>query len=406
MNIKNKKTIWIIDQYASTPESGKGGGARHYYVAKELVKLGYNVYVIAASFHHLLRKPTNQEERYKIENVEGFNLVTIKMPSYEHAHDKKRVLNWFLFTWHLRGIFKDIEDKPDTILASSPAPFMFLSAKYLAKKFKAKLVFEVRDIWPLTLKELGGYSSSHPFIVLMQWVEDKAYRDSDVVVSNLPHAVDHMVMRGLDAKKFHWIPNGFSMNDLNDKETLPAQIREKIPKNKFVVGYTGTIGVANALNVLAEAASSMKNIDDVCFVLVGDGKEKANIMDISDNLIFIDPIPKNQIQSMLSLFDVCYIGCNNDPMYRFGISPNKIPEYMLSSKPILLSCTTKGNSITASNSGIAVDSGVPDLVQEAILKLKDMPKKEREALGSNGRNFAIENFDYSELTKKFSNILF
>jgi hypothetical protein len=92
---------------------------------------------------------------------------------------------------------------------SSPSPIYFSGAEVLAKKSGARLVFVVLDIWPLTLTEIGSYSSKHPFIRFMQWVGDKAYRDSDAVVSNLKNAIDHMLSRKIDKAKFSWIPNGF-----------------------------------------------------------------------------------------------------------------------------------------------------------------------------------------------------
>lgn len=138
------KTIWIIHQYASTSETGMGG--RHFYLADELGKLGYKVYVIAAGYTHLLRKPPALKDRFSFEAQDNFTFVWVNMPEYKEAHSKQRVLNWFLFPWRLQKLAKIIPDKPDAILCSSPSPIAFLGAEKLAKKFKARLVFEVRDI--------------------------------------------------------------------------------------------------------------------------------------------------------------------------------------------------------------------------------------------------------------------
>src|SRR5699024_9089121 len=156
----SKKTIWIIHQYASTPETGMGG--RHYYLADELGKMGHKVYVIASSANHLLRNSPELTGNYTFEARENFTFVWVKMPEYKEAHSKQRAINWLLFPWKIQKLSKIIADKPDAILSSSPSPIAFLGAERLAKKFKARLVFEVRDIWPLTLIELGGYSPKHP----------------------------------------------------------------------------------------------------------------------------------------------------------------------------------------------------------------------------------------------------
>ncbi|MBF4317793.1 glycosyltransferase WbuB, partial [Vibrio anguillarum] len=157
------KTVWIVQQYASTPATGIGG--RHYYLGRELVKLGYKVYLIASASHHLLREKPVLNQPFKIETLEeGFYFVWVNMPDYTEAHSKQRALNWFLFPWQIQKLARKIADKPDAVLSSSPSLIAFLGAQRLAKKFKARLVFEVRDIWPLTLTEIGGYSPKHHFI--------------------------------------------------------------------------------------------------------------------------------------------------------------------------------------------------------------------------------------------------
>jgi glycosyltransferase involved in cell wall biosynthesis len=400
------KTIFIVNQYASTPSTGMGG--RHYYLAKELAKQGHTVYLIAASYTHLLREPPTTKDEYKIEDVAGFKFVWVKVPKYVDAHDKKRVLNWFRFAWKLLKLPKVIVDKPDAILVSSPSLIPFLGAQRLAKKFNAKLAFEVRDIWPLTLVELGGYSPSHPFIRLMQWVEDKAYRDSDVVLSNLPNAVEHMVQRGMDESKFTWIPNGFDLGEISQTQPIAEGVINSLPKDKFIVGYTGTLGVANALDTLIEAAEILKEQTDIAFVLVGGGKDKPDLMEKAkhlNNVFFIEPIKKTQIQTMLKQFDVCFIGFRNVPIYRFGIAPNKLPEYMMSAKPIVHSYSGSFDSVIKAGAGISVPSENSQAIAEAILKLKGMSPKERAQLGQNGRNHAIQNHDYAKLAKKLAKVL-
>ena len=321
------KTVWLINQYASTPEYGYAG--RHYYLGKELVKKGYTVYLIVSAAHHLLRNKPQVDSSFLIEKDDGLNIVWVKMPSYTEAHSKIRALSWFLFPLKIQRLASILSEKPDVVLCSSPSLISFLGAKRLAKKFQARLIFEVRDIWPMTLIEVGGFSKKHPFIRFMQWIEDKAYLESDAVVSNLKNAVEHMVSRGMVRSKFNWIPNGFSLEEVELKSPLNNNSAAKLPANKFLIGYTGTMGAANALDTLIDSAEQLKYDLDVAFVLVGEGKEKVvlqqrvNEMGLN-NVIFIDSIPKIQIQSMLSQFDACYIGLTKDPLFRFGVSPNKL----------------------------------------------------------------------------------
>ena len=403
----DSKTFWLINQYASTPETGMGG--RHYYLAKELAKQGHKVYLIAAGYTHLLREPPALDKNYVIQKVsEGFDFVWIKMPHYSDAHDKKRVLNWFTFACKLLKLPKVIPEKPDAILVSSPSLFSFLGAQRLAKKFKAKLAFEVRDIWPLTLVELGGYSPKHPFIRLMQWVEDKAYRDSDVILSNLPNAVDHMVCRGMTRDKFIWIPNGFDLTELQNAEPLPDKVLASLPKDKFIVGYTGTMGVANALHSFVAAADLLKYDHEIAFVIVGGGKEKLRLVEETKalkNVHFLESIPKQQVQSMLFVFDACYIGWKDESIYRFGIAPNKLPEYMMSSKLIIHSYSCRYDYVDKANAGISIPAENPGKIKDAILKIKAMTPAQIKKIGDNVREDALKNHDYSVLASKLAEVL-
>ena len=398
------KTIWLINQYASTPESGIGG--RHFYLARELAKQGHRVYLIAASYTHLLRHPRMIEKSYELQSIEGFNFVWVKLPKYTEAHSKKRIFNWFAFSWKLRGLKSVIPDHPDAILYSSPSLVGFLGAKYLAAHYSARLAFEVRDIWPLTLVELGGYSPRHPFIRLLQWVEDKAYREADVVLSNLKNAVVHMVARGMPREKFSWVANGFSMDEVAEKQELNQAACEQLPDSKFVVGYAGTLGVANALDALIQAADILRSNVDIALVLVGAGKEKNNLKQLVEergleNVHFLDAIPKVQIQAVLNRFDVCFIGLAGDPLFRFGVSPNKLFDYFYSARPIIYAIDSgQYTPVTDSQSGIQIQAENPKAIAEAILKLYRMSESERAVLGANGRRFAMDNHEYGSLAKK------
>lgn len=404
-----KKTVWIINQYASTPETGMGG--RHYYLARELGKLGHRVYLIGASASHILREPPQLDEPFALEKQDGFTFVWVKMPPFEQAHSRQRALNWLLLSWRIQKLPTVISHVPDTILCSSPSPFVFLGAERLAKRFNAMLVFEVRDIWPLSLIELGGYFPKHPAMRLMQWVEDRAYRKAARVVSNLKNAVEHMSSRGMDRAKFSWVPNGFSLDEVDLKTPLNNTAYWRLPEDKFIVGYTGTLGVANAMDVFIEAADYLQKNDDIALVLVGDGKEKPALQQLAErknlkNIYFIDPIPKAEIQAMLSHFDVCYIGWNNNSLYRFGIGANKIPEYLYSGKPVIHSYSGSCDPIEENGCGIQVDARDPAALAEAVLSLYQKSPEERKTMGERGRAAALEQYEYSKIAKKLEGVLF
>lgn len=404
-----KKVIWFINQYSSTPETAYAG--RHYYLAQELARQGHEVYVIAGSFSHLLRQPKVVESDYLIEQVENnFKFIWIKLPSYENAHSKSRIFNEFRFSYKIAVLLKSLIRAPDAIVYSSPALIGYLGGKHLANFFKAKFAFEVRDPWPLTLVELGGYSVNHPFVRFLQWIEDSAYRKSDYVFSNFFNAIEHMLSRGMESDKFHWIPNGISLSEVENKLDLDTVVKKNIPKDKFIVGYTGTLGVANAIEYLIEAAELVSDIENIHFLIVGDGKEKGKLKEISEakklkNITFIDSIPKRQVQSMLDNFDACYLGWQKNKMYNLGIAANKLPEYLYSGKPIIHSFSGAGDFVVQANAGFSVEAENPVQIAEAIRKVYFLSEDERLKLGLNGKKFVLENFDYKKLAERLERIL-
>ena len=400
--------IWLVNQYASTPETGAGG--RHYYFAKELAKMGHSVYLIAASFSHLLRQPKTFEGNFVIEPVSaGSNFVWVNMPEYLGAHSKKRVFNWFLFAQRLVKLRKKLPESPDVILYSSPSLVPFVSALYLSKCLKAKLIWDIRDIWPLTLTELGGFSVFHPFTILHKLIEVLACKKSDYVVSNLPYAIEAVRKYGVSSERFKWIPNGFSLNEFEKKMVLTENLLTAIPKNKFVIGYAGTLGAANAIDVILKTALVTRKDKDLQYVIVGRGRLEEEAKEFIrshklQNITLIETIAKSQIPAMLECFDVCYVGLKKNKLYDYGFSLTKLPEYFMSHRPIICSTDSPFKPVDEARAGITVEAESPQAIADAIRKLKAMPLSQRQALGENGKRYALARHEYSGLAKSLEQV--
>ncbi|MFL7023336.1 glycosyltransferase family 4 protein [Enterovibrio norvegicus] len=404
----DKKTIWIINQYATTLDTGMGG--RQYYFAKELAEKGHTVYLIGAGFHHLQHTHKDQKQLFEIEEVDGFNFVSVKSSPYSNAHSKKRVLGWFFFSFKLAFLKSKIPVEPDTIIVSTPSIISFLGAKFLSKRYKAKLVWDIRDLWPLTLTEIGGISRNNPFVRLLQFIEDLGCKGSDIVTSNWPLADKHLVTRGLEQHKFHWLPNGFSSSEFTESEALSDDVKNKIPVDKFLVAYTGTLGTANAIDVLLDVAEILKPLTDIGFLIAGGGKEQVEfekelVNRQLTNVHYIGPQRKKQVPTVLSYADACYVGFKDSPIYRFGNSLNKFPEYLASSKPIIYSINSTYRPVDLAKCGYTVPAENPEKIAAAIIRLAEADLVDRNAMGENGKRYAFENFEYKVLADKLEQLL-
>ena len=402
-----KKTIWIINDYAGSPYHGMV--FRHYYLAKEWIKKGYEVYIISATYSHYYKELPPSDRIYNFEKIDGINYIWIKVIKYKDSIDKKRVFKWFIFTLNLLGLMfiKNIK-KPDIIIASPTAPFFILSSYLLVKKFKSKLIFEVRDIWPLSIVELGNISPNHPFIKMMSWCERFAIKKADQIVSSLQNYGEHLSRDLHIDRDFVWINNGIDLEEMQKIEPLSEEVTAKIPKGKFIVGYTGTVGIANALDSLLEASRIIENYEDIVILIVGDGKEKKRLMEKYgklNNVLFIDPIKKTQVQSMLKIFDVCYIGLKKENLFRYGVSPNKLFDYMFSAKPIIYAIDSgEHNIVDLANCGISVEAENPKAIADGILQLYHLSEEERKRIGENGKKYVLDNFTYEKLAQKYESL--
>ncbi|WP_051143345.1 glycosyltransferase family 4 protein [Oceanicaulis alexandrii] len=385
-------------------------GGRHHYLARELAQLGHDVTVIAARSHHLLRHDVDPASLPAEEMVDGYRFIRIDVPRYAHAHDKRRVLAWIAFSAKLPGLRRTLAALPDSILYSSPHPVGYPGAERLARTCGARLVFEVRDIWPLTLIEIGGYSKRHPFIRVLQWIEDRAYSRADRVVSNLEGAVEHMAARGMDRGKFTWVSNGISLDEVTAPAPLTPEVAEQIPADGLRIVYTGTLGAANALNTLIETAALLRDLPDVHILLVGQGRARADLEARRDalgltNVRFLGPVPKPQVQAVLAACDVCYIGWLKSPLYRWGIAANKVPDYLFSGKPIIHGFSGGNDPVEKFGAGLTVPAEDPQALAGAIRHMYAMPEEERRRMGENGRRAAIEHYDYAKLAQRLERVL-
>jgi Glycosyltransferase len=402
--------ILFINHYAGSPEMGMV--FRPYYFAKEWIKQGHVVTIIAASFTHIRKKNPDVENDFQEISIDGIRYVWIKTPQYHNIF--QRVLNIYAFVSKLNRKAKNIVQryKPDIVISSSTYNFDIYPAIKIARYAEAKLVYEVRDLWPLTPIELGGYSKYHPFIMAMQKAENVAYRKADSVVSVLPCVHSYMHQHGLDLKRLAIIPNGIPKEDWN-KENIKALsnnelssfIAQEKAKGKIIIGFTGAHGQANALQYLLDSALLVNN-RLFTIILLGDGRDKKSLQKyakdkIIENVFFYSPISKQEIPSFLNLCDILYIGLVAKSLFRFGISPNKIMDYMMAAKPIISAISAGNDLISEAQCGITVEPENPQAIADGILKLAALSEEEREAMGKRGRDYILKNQTYDILAKRF-----
>jgi glycosyltransferase involved in cell wall biosynthesis len=402
--------ILYINHYAGSPRHGME--YRPYYLAREWVQSGHEVHIIGSSQSHIRSRQPRLSGQHRLdESIDGIHYTWFETPLYL-GNGVARVRNMGAFVSRLYIESKRLATsfKPDVVIASSTYPMDIWPAHRIAKLAGAKLVFEVHDLWPLTPIELGGMSRRHPFIMLVQAAEDYAYRHADAVVSMLPKAGQYMESRGMDSKKLHIVPNGIDPREwLADSPALQesadkvlAALRDRA---RSIIGYAGSHGTSNALETFLHAANLMRD-DKVTFVLVGDGPDKIRLQQWAaaerlSNICFIDPILKDQIPALLQRFDLAYIGWRRQSLYRFGISPNKLMDYMMAARPVLHAVEAGNDPVKEAECGLTIAPEDPSATVNGIRALLSLSEDERIAMGQRGKDFVLNHQTYPILAKRF-----
>ena len=401
--------ILYINHYAGSPRHGME--FRPYYLAREWAQAGHEVNMLAADVSHLRQTHPQVDGKYRDEDIDGIRYTWCKTRPYE-GNGLGRVLNIFSFLARVMGLSGRYlkQWKPDLVIASSTYPLDTVPAAWIAAKTGARLVYEVHDLWPLTPVEVGGMSPKHPFIRLLQWAEDFGYRKADTVVSMLPCAKDYMVAHGMDPAKYAVIPNGVDVAEWRgEAEALPAEHRMRLAELKaqgrFLIGYAGGHGLANALDYLLEAAALMRDAA-VTFVLVGDGPDKealaARAAELGlDNVMFLPSIAKRSVPAFLAECDALYIGWRKLPIYRFGINPNKLFDYLMAAKPVIHSVEAGNDMVHDAGAGISIGAEDPVAIAEAARRMAATSAVERARMGAAGQAYVLEHHDYAVLARRF-----
>jgi glycosyltransferase involved in cell wall biosynthesis len=405
--------ILLLNHYAGSPALGME--FRPYYLAREWQRMGHRALVVAADFSHVRSRQPKAGDQL----IDGIAYRFLPTPRYQ-GNGLGRVRNIWAF---LRAVWADTprllrEFAPDVVIASSTYPMDIWVARRIVRRAnmhrgagaRAKLVYEAHDLWPLSPIELSGMSPRHPFALLCQKAEDDAYRDADVVVSMLPKVHAHMAARGLDLRKLHIVPNGIA---LGDWAAAPPALRGDVAQTlaaaraqgRMLVGYAGSMGLPNALDTLLDAAHRLRE-QPLQFVLVGDGHERARLVRrASDedlhNVTFLPPLPKAEVPAFLGGIDIAYIGWQRVPIYRFGIAPNKLMDYMMAALPILHSVEAGNDPVAEAGCGLTVAPQSSEAVAAGLLRLMALDRAQRSAMGERGRDYVQAHHSYAVLAERF-----
>lgn len=398
--------IWIINHYAVP--SGGSIGSRHAVLAKYLRQAGHEVTVIAASLIH----GTNIESHlkqfepnavYLDEKIDGVKWRFIKTKTYSNNFQRLKLM----FDFH-NTVLKSYSSlgKPDVVIGSCVHPFAVEAARKISKQYEIPFVYEIRDLWPESLVDVGGINRWHPACLLFREMERKAFRDASGVITLLPGMESYVAERGLSPERICYLPNGI------DADRCP-KVNSPVNNTRFVCTYFGAHGVANDLENIIGAAEIVQRQqrDDIRIQLIGDGACKQSLIDSAvdkglSNLSFLDPVNKLQLTVFAEESDAFLFNLKPMPVIeKYGLSSNKLFEYLMYARPVVFACESFNNPIQVAGAGLSIAPGSPMAMANAILELSRINKSTLTEMGMKGRNYVLEHHCLKKLGNKLMDYL-
>lgn len=399
------RTIWFVSKYISAAQHGFE--SRLFAIAKEMKAAGRHPVVISSDSSHIATFP-QRSTLYTRELVDGCETWWIRTLKYRSTVSPRRVLSWLDFELKLFLMPKESLPPPDVIVVSSLSLLTILNGLLLRRRYGCKLVFEVRDIWPLTLIEEGGYSPKNPLVRVLAWVERLGYKNADCVVGTMPNLAEHVEQVAGPGIRCECVPFGFNPRFFEKSQPLPAGYFEsRVPPGKFVIGYAGSVGLTNALETILQCARELVDDDRFFFLFVGSGdmleKHVADTADLK-NVVFAPKVPREQVQDLLRRCDLLYFAVYDSLVWRYGLSLNKLIDYMMAAKPVVASYSGYPSMLNESGCGVFVPAGGVRELKDALREMAGRPPRELETMGAAGRSWLLANRPWSVIARDYMDL--
>ena len=398
--------ILFISKYATPPNYGTA--SRIFHLSEEMNSLGSDVSILTSDANHFGKFP-KYKKIYNELSSEKYKVNIIRTIKYKRTTSLKRILSWIDFEMKVFYLlFLKRAYLPDILVVSSLSFFTILNGLLFKFFFKVPLVFEIRDIWPLTLTAEGGYKNKNPLIMLMSFIEKIGYKYSDLIIGTMPGLDKHLEKLNIKNKRFFCSPLGFYENSSFDQKKQDLQQIINLDDKKITIGYAGSMGITNALDNFIETIILMKDNPNVQFALVGSGDlrntyyEKLNNL---NNVAFGPKIPSNLVPHFLDNCDILYLSTHDSEVWDYGQSMNKLVDYMLAGKTIIASYSGMQSMINEANCGEFISTKDPNKLKEIFEKYISLGKLRLNEIGLRGKHWLLENRSYKNLACTYLNEL-
>jgi len=388
-----RRRLLILNQFAAS--IGEPGGTRHIELASRL-KCWDPIIVTGRRGLMAGTRKTHHDPRIR----------TVWVSSYQE-NGPRRILSWasYAVTALLAGVRLP---RPDLVYASTPHLLTPLVGWMLARVRGIPFVIEVRDLWPDVLVGMGQLTSGSLLYRLLRGLEQFLYKRAEAVVVLADGSRAHLIEEGIPAGKITVVPNGADVDFFAAPAPRDA-LRSRFGFSGIVAVYAGAHGPANGLDLLLDAARAVSDeLPDLAVVLVGDGVAKQQLMararrDGLTNVRFLDPVPKQEIPALLGAADIGVHVLADVPLFRYGVSPNKLFDYMAAGLPVITNTPGEvGGIVEAARAGVAV---APNDLATGLRAVAGADRAQQQAWGAAGRSYLREHRSRDQLAQQLEQVL-
>ena len=397
--------LLILTQYFP-PEVGAPQN-RLFELAIRLKKMGVNVTVLTAMPNYPQMKIYDGYEgkNYMYEEIEGIPVHRASIYLPKNKSIIQRLLNYFSFVYSSAQVGKNRIGDVDVIMCESPPLFLGYSALYLKRKKKAKLIFNVSDLWPESAEKLGVVKNKW-MLKLAYNLEEKLYRKS-ILVTGQTQGICKNINERFPLVKTYWFPNGSDLSYYNPS-TVSSDWRKDngFNTNDVLFLYAGIIGLAQGLEIILSAAEKLMDQPSIKFILLGNGPEKEKLQVIKQekkllNVYFFDAVSKTLMPEIVKACDAAIIPLLKLPLF-LGAIPSKIFENLAMEKAVILAVDGEARELFVNQGKCALYSepeNVDDLVKNVLLLANNALL--RKELGKKGRTYVEQSFNRNTIAYNF-----
>lgn len=416
--------VWIFNHYASPPD--RSTGSRHYSFAREIIQRGGEVAIFAAGFGHVSGREERLTDRELVRDqvFDEVRFVWLRTFPYR-GNGWRRMANMASYAMVVL-VAQARRPAPSVILGSTVHPFAALAGWMIAKLRGARFIYEVRDLWPQTLVDIGAMGARSPGARMLYAIEAFLVRRAETVVTVLPGMSLYLDEHGLPKNQLLYLPNGVDLAadppprehgsaTLGGPDDALAPILADLDRRRslgeVVFAWVGSHGLVNRLDIVLKAfhIASQASTSPMALLFVGDGPEKASLQGLATglgltNVVFLDPVRKDRVPDLLTHVDVGVAHYTATPVYRYGVSFNKIFDYMAASLPIAFACDTFADPVAAAGAGMTVKPDDPQALADAMSELAASPAADRQRMGDAGRRYVEREHDLARISSSFADL--